>query len=333
MFVNKKAKIILGALAVMGLMVYMQKSNSDELHSNLEKTEATDQQQDEIRQLFKKDISNNSQLAYENFKQDYANNSSRHTLAHVFGEELYVSEGYNGVAVCDDTFEFGCYHGFFSAGLSSGDMNEIYKFDEACKSKWGEKFLPCQHGIGHGILSQGMDLNEALEWCKKITWHPTGGCTSGVFMEYNFPTLTDHSGTAPRKLSGDNYYSPCDKVSVDFVNGCYFELPQWWLSVVNRDFGKMGQLCNDVESGNGRQWCFYGIGNYAAANSNFNISSTITICDSIDVKDGQNWCRESAAWLYLPKANQAENVKALCGKIPECLQRLKLNPYFDEKQN
>ena len=91
--------------------------------------------------------------AYTLFKKTYNNVpiAMGHRVAHLFGEALYNEEGIKGLGTCDQSFGFGCYHSFFGVGFSHEGLGAIPVFDKECRERWPQRYLSCQHGIGHGI--------------------------------------------------------------------------------------------------------------------------------------------------------------------------------------
>ena len=60
-------------------------------------------------------------LAYEEFKKEYERESSlevQHMGAHILGELLREELNIEGIKICDDSFQFGCYHSFFGKAIS-----------------------------------------------------------------------------------------------------------------------------------------------------------------------------------------------------------------------
>src|SRR3989338_2641211 len=149
--------------------------------------------------------------AYGEFKEAYEAQDSKfqHLAAHVMGSLLYEKEGLAGLGICDATFAFGCYHSFFGSAVSKEGIGAIKDFDRICMEKFGPWGTGCPHGIGHGILEyMGHEkLDEALAACAHTTQkHPLLGCTSGVFMEYNFPVLIgkEEASSQVRKWNPDS---------------------------------------------------------------------------------------------------------------------------------
>lgn len=236
-----------------------------------------------------------------------------HEQAHAFGEALYEVEGITGLSLCDSSFEFGCYHSFFGVAVQKEGIQVLPQFNEACSTRYGDRNLPCQHGIGHGVLvyTDYENLEQALELCETISALPTGGCSSGVFMEYNFHTMDESSDNFIRDAT--DLYSPCNNLAQRFQASCYFEQVQWWQSIFKSDFVHIGQLCSTLpESSAEYTACYNGIGNYATAFAKFQYEGIFLICSKMPNKDAQYLCYEGALWLVSSKNNSEITVKKLC---------------------
>lgn len=273
--------------------------------------------------------------AYEEFKTA-AGRLSRggaHTLAHLFGELLYEKAGVGGLAICDQSFDFGCYHSFFGTAVLALGVGVLPAFDTVCKERFGKAYLPCQHGIGHGILVfAGINnLEKALDLCAKLSSQPTGGCGSGVFMEYNFRTMSNaiNGGSYVRPLEHDDPHAPCDGLSEKFREGCYFEMPQWWESLFHADYEHIGKLCGGLNEEALRESCFHGAGNYAAPFAHNDVPAIIQLCDTMPAQ-GRGFCREGASWIVRGSDGNKNRAISLCAGLPfaeenRCKERLAAN--------
>lgn len=275
--------------------------------------------------------------AYESFKKEYSTKvyGETHSHAHIFGEVLYAIEGVEGIAVCDSEFGYGCYHGFLGQAIVSKGINILPIFQKACVDRYAALSLPCQHGIGHGILSYlgNNKLKEALKLCWNLSQQPTGGCSSGVFMEYNFHTMEDDKGVEVRKLENSNPYSPCLELNEKFQNSCYFEQVQWWQSVLGKDYKKIGTLCNNINKKDNQEWCFLGVGNFAAPSTDYDIEDVKKMCDEMPSLDGIKFCREGASWIFLSKDQKKKDALELCKGLGStfeeaCTRKVKSNPFW-----
>jgi hypothetical protein len=252
--------------------------------------------------------------AYQLFgdKNSQKSINQTHELAHAFGEALYKVEGIEGVAVCDSNFAFGCYHSFFGQALIDNGIDIITELDEACIRVYGEKGLGCQHGIGHGVLAElGKDnLSSALDACSTLNWQgPIGGCSSGVFMEYNLSTM----GTGLiDEYSPDATYFPCTKVSQKYQQACYFEMPALWVQQLDRDYQVVGELCAEVSDEISRQVCYRGVGNIVAGTSDLDPELVITACAKMPNPEGIALCTEGAVWIFSNEKELGDTWKQLC---------------------
>ena len=243
---------------------------------------------------------------------------------------LYESIDIEGVAVCDQSFDFGCYHSFFGTAVETRGLEVLPLFDEACQEKWGGAYLPCQHGIGHGVLVfvKEENLLDALNLCETISWQPIGGCSSGVFMEYNFRTMeTALSRKSYVRLIGeeDDVHAPCSTLPSHFQVSCYFEMPQWWEQLYGGNYEKIGMLCSEIGDAELKKTCFQGAGNYAAPFAQFDVRGIRELCDTMP-GEGKIFCREGASWILLGKGEEKENVRELCvGLLPSLKQACQKN--------
>ncbi len=226
----------------------------------------------------------------------------QHNAAHLFGEALYDVEHLGGLAICDQTFNFGCYHGFMSRAIAREGLPVIHKLDGVCKS---DTLAPmaCQHGIGHGILEflGHTKLLEALDACKLTNQEdPIAGCTSGVFMEYNVPLVTREDGSIgveSRSLADAHKpFDVCPSMPAQFKQSCYHELPQWWTQVLTTDMGDMGRLCATVEEEQLKNACLMGVSNIIPSQAAYDAQTIISMCNEMPTPKSIDECLVGAAW-------------------------------------
>ena len=276
-----------------------------------------------------------AELAYEEFKEKYQTAAYRlqHPLSHVFGELLYEKMGVDGLAVCDNTFVSGCFHGFFGTAINSEGrsvFSSLDEFDKACQG--GDFWFRCQHGLGHGILSYlGEDrLIEALNICADLPSQLfIGGCPVGVFMEYNLRIMHDLTAVDfnPRPLDPDDPYAPCTLVPEHFQPHCYFIQPFWWQIVLKGDYIKIGKLCNGIEDAILRQVCFRGTGNYIVQNVGYNnVLEIITLCKEMPSFRVIALCMEGASKAFLIHSDPKQRYvpSALCDALEDYNVRMDL---------
>jgi len=258
------------------------------------------------------------EIAYENFKQEYKSREfgEQHIAAHVLGELIYEKGGVGGAAICDGTFAFGCYHSFFTAAISDNGLGILQEIEDGCIEKFGSLGTGCTHGIGHGILEyMGHErLKDAINECAKLSWQkPLFGCQSGVFMEYNFPTLIGSTGAVSsiRRFDADHPYLPCPEAPERFRQACYFEMPEWW----NRsgiDFRKIGKFCGAIVGKKEKNSCYLGAGGIVAPRSNYDTNLAISYCKEMGTSEGELLCRSGTAWAFFSVPERRSLVPLLC---------------------
>lgn len=257
--------------------------------------------------------------AYEEFKKQYAAKSfiDQHLTAHEFGQLIYRKLGVSGASVCDSSFGFGCYHGFFGLALATSGEKIIAELDRQCVAKFGELGTGCQHGIGHGLVEYyGPErLADALAGCKSTTQkNPLFGCSSGVFMEYNLPTVIGEDGSAEsRKFEEQKPYGACPQAAREFQLSCYYELSQWWLTSI--DVPRASSLCAGLHDAGNREVCFLGLGNYAAAQKGFDVQQVKNSCESLPNQENKILCRAGAAWAFFSMPEKRSFSAGLCSSL------------------
>ncbi len=263
------------------------------------------------------EIENHGTLkAYERFKNDTLKESygTAHTLAHIFGELIYETDGLVGFSVCDSSFSMGCFHSFFGRAIDDHGVDIVYKLDSDCEKEWGSSGLICAHGIGHGLLTHLGDerVERALEICSELIWkEPLGGCSGGVFMEHDFQTMRQPIHAQVRAFNPETPYAPCDKIS-RYKEACYFSLGQWWFSALNQDRVRMGELCADVKDDNYRKNCGRGIGGIIGPHEEFNTLNIVNSCSLMPNDEIEVLCLQGAAWSYKGEPTVAARAAEPC---------------------
>lgn len=274
----------------------------------------------EARKKWAKIISASSPTSsYLQFKSEFKNehHGIRHNMAHIIGE--IFSDKYNtaGIAYCDSDFEFGCYHGFFMSIVSKKGTKIIPALAKSCLGKSRSAEMPCQHGIGHGLLLFLKDNNlyKALDICATIQKLPSyAGCVSGVFMEYFIPVLVNakFSTESIKQLEPDKPYSICTEVKKPYKQACYFSLGQWWNRYFNKDYNRLGAWCSKLKDKTENVACFKGIGNIVAPSSEYDSEKTIKDCQKISDKKGAIYCLQEASHSFAANSENAYKAASVC---------------------
>lgn len=258
------------------------------------------------------------------------NIDQQHTLAHIMGGLLYKELGEAGLAVCDSSFSFGCYHEFLGQAIHAGGLSVVTSLNKACVDHLGPQALSCQHGIGHGIQTYAGydrdDLTVALEECRTLPYNdPIGGCYGGVFMEYNMRTMLSLDGVGPREGEGGDPHEPCNSLDSEFQASCYFWQPQWWVYMssgtmdVAERYAAMGADCRTIGNEAHEQLCFEGIGNVVGHEVSYDPAQTIDLCQAAAAKDPEAAlsCRAVAANTFFTAGTPATAAAVCEGLVDE----------------
>lgn len=241
--------------------------------------------------------------AYQEFKErtQKAPPARQHFAAHVMGSVLAQKLGTDGIAVCDPTFSFGCFHGLFASIIAEKGTPVISELNAACVKAYGPLGTGCTHGIGHGIMEYvGYEnIEKALELCDLTTQQvPLLGCTSGVFMEYNQPLSGDPKNLAPGTRTFDvaHPYEPCTNVAERFQSSCYFELGNWLRNTMESDTAKRDAVCAGLK-GEPRSRCFMGDASAGAQAHGYDMKTSLAECSSLASEDEFS-CRAGVRWGF-----------------------------------
>lgn len=266
--------------------------------------------------------------AYLQFKRDYAKSpiQVQHSAAHLMGKALYDVIGIEAITVCDNSFSFGCFHSSIGQALSHEGVEIVNKIDQLCFEKYGEYGIGCVHGIGHGLGEWfgPQNLQKQLEICQQLKWQKNLlGCSGGVFMEYNFPTTISQSGSIqsnPKERT--DLHEPC-KYLESYQESCYFELPNWWEVVLNKNYQTMGDECQKITNLNNKEACLIGIGNTLAPSHQYDEENITSACKSLVGSDAQNLCFAGAGWITYATPEYKDRWKTICLNAPDPITCIK----------
>jgi hypothetical protein len=252
--------------------------------------------------------------AYDELKKRLNSFSSprTHQFVHIFGEELYEVGGPEAMVVCDQSFGFGCYHGFMLSAIGDRGVEIVEQLDKICAEKYGEYGLGCNHGIGHGIMDYfGQErLSEALNECAKLKWHgKLMGCQGGAFMEYFFPsTVGQESPVKNVQFDEKSPYVECQKVDERFRLACYYELTTWWKKSQRFENDRIAELCSNIHNNLEKEVCFLGLGHNAAFGYDYDIVKTVAFCRSLEDPKDKFSCSSGAYWSYINENREGKDV-------------------------
>jgi hypothetical protein len=268
-----------------------------------------------------------ARAAYEALADEYASRppEEQHTAAHYFGAALFAAEGTKGIEVCDERFNYGCYHQLLGSAIAAEGLAVVPVLNDVCRTTTKEERSPlvCQHGIGHGIAAYlgyaREDFLKALGVCSTLPdIDPIGGCYGGAFMEYNFQTMLGAEGRV--RAAGDDALELCTSVTDAYLLACAYWQPQWWSQVLmsrgmdeDEAFGTMGTWCQSL-GGGARLACFEGMGNITPPAAQFNEERSIALCQaaSADLRERTHCLAAAAGSLAQGGSGATGNGRVLC---------------------
>lgn len=279
----------------------------------------------EIRQSLKEQEA--SVIFYELKKLMPTYTPAQHIVAHIYGEELYRAHGIDGIDACDESFAFGCFHGFFGRAVAEEGIEIVSALDERCIQTFGIEGLGCPHGIGHGLGEYyGPDqLDSQLETCAELTWNGAFfGCSGGVFMEYFFPVVIDGDTaiTSVRPYDEEYPHDPCDRIDERFRQSCYLELSARLYAVYPQDFAKLGDIC-DLATGDDSfvEACFRGLGYTFAPSMNYDKDAVDAACLQMPSDESIALCLAGASWSFFANPQYRELATEVCSGAQEPYQK------------
>lgn len=268
--------------------------------------------------------------AYAEFLQAYANLTlpQQHAAGHLFGEALSERVGIDGLAVCDSSFQYGCFHSLFGYVIQAQGLSGIAALGQKCFETFDAvNVVGCNHGIGHGIqlyLGYNVEgLKKALATCKELNHDPLGDCINGAIMEYNLHTMRGPGDEGLRPL-GDDPFFPCLELSKEDSRVCLFWQPQWWAQPTHYPgvtfsviFTQMGRWCRSAPSAL-REPCFEGIGYVAPMSVAYDMQKTIELCqDAASRQHEETLCRAAAASSAFAESTIRTKAMAICEGLPQ----------------
>jgi hypothetical protein len=126
-------------------------------------------------------------------------------------------------------------------------------------------------------------------------------------MEFNIPIMLDGAtdiNITQRSFDEKKPYYPCDSIKEDFLESCYFELPQYWKQVFQGDTAKVGELCDGVKDKNYRETCFLGLGHVIAPSSGYDVKKSVSQCKSMPSHEEEILCRGGLTWAFFAEKSQ-----------------------------
>ncbi|HUQ85216.1 MAG TPA: hypothetical protein VM077_02730 [Candidatus Limnocylindrales bacterium] len=217
-----------------------------------------------------------------------------HEFAHLIGHQLYKKYSFSGMRKCDSLFGFGCFHGVTEAMLLDKGVSNISEIEVECVNFFTgrqNQEESCVHGLGHGLLTwNGLNLNNALKDCDRLSSSHRSFCYEGTFMEYiqELPKLSFDIGD-PWKL--------CVNLGIRYQERCAAMLPDIVRQKTGFDINRIDRICDEAPDSKLHEICVrhvvYQVGRQVRGEKD----SIITICKSFGKKSDQDLCIMMGAQL------------------------------------
>lgn len=229
--------------------------------------------------------------AFMDLKQAYEKSASVqsqcHQITHVIGR--LAGRKYDDVASAYESGDSFCWSGYYHGVLEAvadkmGSQGLVDNINSICKTlkdkqEYAFDHFNCVHGIGHGLMAvQNSELFTSLASCDQLfgSWQQDS-CYGGVFMENIMDTINPNHHT--NYLKDDDPLYPCTAVTNRYKEQCYLMQTSHALGVLDRDFGKVFDVCSKVEAPYD-VICFQSLGRDASGQTTSNKEKTVEICDN-----------------------------------------------------
>ena len=239
-----------------------------------------------------------AEQAYAEFKDKYRENPPvAHIIAHVVGDLMYENVGSTALTICDDAFNYGCFHQVVSDTMVDEGSPGLAQLDAFCGQKSDKEMDNCYHGIGHGVLGffGPKHLTDALDGC--ATLRQSSSCEAGAFMEYYVPLIIDGTdrSTQVRPMDAKKPYAPCDTAQIQerYKDSCYVALPHWWMQR-SLEVKEVAVLCHGLPERSVRS-CVEGISVDLPGSVNFDNAKVIAACGTISDLTDRKYCLSASA--------------------------------------
>lgn len=172
-----------------------------------------------------------------------------HHIAHHLGHETVMAFGATAeaLALCPDSYNYGCMHGFFQHALGMGLLS-AQGAAKICDDLQGPAFpsktwQSCYHGFGHGeMMFAAYDLHKALDACDNlISPYAQEACRQGVFMENTDAAL--EGDWQKGSFSREDPLAPCDQLDSKRRLQCYFNQSGWLMRFYRNNVAEAAEAC------------------------------------------------------------------------------------------
>lgn len=238
-----------------------------------------------------------------------------HEFAHMIGNNIYTNLGLKGIAICDETFAYGCYHGVTEEMLKEEGVDSILSIQNNCLEFFppaqSYNYTGCIHGIGHGLVTlYGLDVQKALKDCDLLKAPYRPFCYDGVFMERAFIVSS-------ADLNSQNPWELCESLEQGYQYNCARYQALLFRQTLGLDFVRAAEECFGAKSKILQEACMATLGHMVAQSVTGNTEEIKQICGKISGQEGISLCMMNAAIeIVFQKYNGWEDSpKILCSTL------------------
>lgn len=215
--------------------------------------------------------------AYQLLKMRFPKNeAAAHDFAHIIGLSAYEEIGSSGLRVCDNAYNYGCYHGFIEGFLARKGIEAVKEIEGSCQSLGKVHAPSCLHGIGHGVMAKrSYRLDQALADCDLLQKDVQLYCFDGVFMErITGSMLADKNRFT---LTPQTLNEPCNSLASKYKRQCFRNQVTAWFVYFQGDSQKVGNQCRQIAKIY-QDICFESVGHMIIINASLDGNKIANLC-------------------------------------------------------
>jgi len=239
-----------------------------------------------------------------------------HQFAHLVGNGIYRTLGLAGIAICDNAFAYGCYHGVTEAMLLDVGPEKIPEIEKNCivvlDQQQKHDYTGCIHGVGHGLLTwSGLNIKKALNGCDLFSRQYRPYCYDGAFMEY--------ADSLPKAAAlPKNPWELCDGLNEQYRFNCARYQSLLFVNVFGLSLPRSADACRLAQEENIRYACLGTIGHMIAQQERASKEKILTRCGELYKEEGYAMCvTYGAQELRFQNYDNSERVaRELCESLP-----------------
>lgn len=270
---------------------------------------------------------NGAKVAYLALKSYFkANETDAHDFAHVVGFVAVDESDIDGIKVCDNFYNYGCYHGFIQIYLQKHGVSSVVDMEKSCLSLGQVSAPSCLHGIGHGLMMEASyTLTSALKNCELLQIGGRTYCFDGVFMERIAGSMLPQDKKL--KIEQDNLFDPCNNINKIYGRECWRNQVAVWFSYFSQDPVKIGSYCASLEK---EYWetCFETLGLLLIQNKSADLNQLISACQIVD-KTAHDFCIVGEVKELLFEGKDVNLAYSLCSYVTDYLRQKCFSTYAE----